>query len=219
MAALARVLAQLPRQGPLRSLAHALGLHTSAAARASQPSGNYWVPPEPELQHSYSQSLAQQRFASRVEGAIGASLLTDAVLREALVEQNAFTMHNVRLSKDRRTAYILWDCHPRRKEACERFLQHNAFRLRKSLAKSLRAKQVPYLEFRHDRLPAHKESVVAAMLEADEELEEQEHARPEQDVAAALEELEAEVHLKRRFAERDGRQQEAEAGDERARQR
>jgi ribosome-binding factor A len=225
MATLARILAQLQRQEPQRALAHALGLlHTSRPPRASGPaSGQYWVPPEPELEHSYSQSLAQQRFAGRVENAMAASLLSDAVLREALVEQSAFTVHRVRVAKDRRTAYVLWDCHPRRKEACERFLQHNAFRLRKGVARLLRAKQVPYLEFRHDRLPAHKAGVMDAMMEAGAELEAQAQAQaqqePEQDVAAALRELQAEVQLKRRFCEAEeawgeGQEEGQEEGEE-----
>ena len=153
------------------------------------------------MQHAYSQSKSQQRFSSRVETAIESSLLTDAVLREALVEQNAFTVHAIRVSRDRRTAYVLWDCHPSRKPACERFLQHNAFRLRRALAKLLRAKQVPYLEFRHDRLPEQKAHVVDAMSEAELEYE-QAAGEHDADVAAVVEELGAEMQPKQRYVRR-----------------
>ncbi len=171
--------------------------------------GRYWVPPEPERLHGYSQSMKQQRFTSRFEQAIESSLLTDTVLRESLVEQNLFTIHNIRLSNDRRTAYVLWDCHPERVDICERFLKHNAFRLRNNVGRLLRAKQVPYLTFKHDRLPESKAALASAIEEVEKEYEDDSTPMVEQDVLAASKELEAEMGLKKRY-----RQDHSQAADQ-----
>lgn len=39
-------------------------------------------------------------------------MLSDGVLRDQLVNLYGFTVHNTRISKDRRTVHLLWDAHP-----------------------------------------------------------------------------------------------------------
>lgn len=50
--------------------------------------------------------------SGKLETALESVLLADGYLREHLVERYGFSVHRVRFSKDRRTAYILWDASP-----------------------------------------------------------------------------------------------------------
>jgi ribosome-binding factor A len=99
-------------------------------------------------------------------------LLRDGVIREQLVSKFGLNIHQVQLAKDRRTVFILWDAHAGMASACENALQHNAFRLRRDLAKLLNSKHTPFLEFRHDHLPPLKAAVAATMEQVEQELNE-----------------------------------------------
>ena len=55
-------------------------------------------------------------------------------------------------------------------QACQRALDKNAFRLRGDLARNLKSKHTPYLEFRHDHLPPMQAATAAAIDAAEQEL-------------------------------------------------
>ncbi len=110
-----------------------------------------------------------RRANGRIESAIEGALLADAVVREQLVERLGLTVHRVRLTSDRRTAHILWDANPGAAAACELGLRRCAFRLRRHIAKVTRARNTPFLEFRHDHLPPRQASVAAAIERVERE--------------------------------------------------
>jgi len=115
------------------------------------------------------ESIPQRRYTSRLETAIGAALLSDAVLRQQLVERRGLGVKALRASADRRTVFVQWACRPGLEDACEADLATHAFRLRRAVAASLQAKHTPRIEFRRDALAAHSEQVVHALRRAEEE--------------------------------------------------
>jgi len=115
------------------------------------------------------ESIPQRRYTSRLETAIGAALLSDAVLRQQLVERRGLGVKALRASADRRTVFVQWACRPGLEDACEADLATHAFRLRRAVAASLQAKHTPRIEFRRDALAAHSERVVNALRRAEEE--------------------------------------------------
>ncbi|KAF8063046.1 hypothetical protein HT031_003885 [Scenedesmus sp. PABB004] len=115
-------------------------------------------------------SVGQRRAAGRLEHAVEAVLLGDGVLREALVAAHGLTIHRIRLAKDRRAVHVLWDAAPGQAPACAAALERNAFRLRAELARVLRSRHTPFLEFRHNHLPPLQAAVAAAMDAAEAEL-------------------------------------------------
>jgi ribosome-binding factor A len=127
----------------------------------------YWVPHDPEA--FTPASVAQRRAAGRLENAIESVMLADAAIREHLVERYGLTIHRIQLAKDRRTVFVLWDAHQGKAKACEQALEKHAFRLRRDLAKNLKSKHTPFLEFIHDHLPPLKAAVAAAMEQVEAE--------------------------------------------------
>jgi ribosome-binding factor A len=117
-------------------------------------------------------SRQQRRSQHRYEEAIHNAVFGDASLQERLVIQCGFTIHRVKLSADRRTAYVLWDAHPDKHDVCSRTIQHNAFKIRRYVANMLGSKFTPYLHFTHDHLPDEKAEVVKTM----EQLQQQQSA-------------------------------------------
>uniref|UniRef100_A0A383V7W2 Ribosome-binding factor A n=1 Tax=Tetradesmus obliquus TaxID=3088 RepID=A0A383V7W2_TETOB len=127
----------------------------------------YWVPHDPEA--FTPASVAQRRAAGRLETAIESVMLADAAIREHLVERYGLTIHRIELAKDRRTVFILWDAHQGKAKACEQALEKHAFRLRRDLAKNMKSKHTPFLEFRHNHLPPLKAAVAATMEQVEAE--------------------------------------------------
>lgn len=60
------------------------------------------------------------------------------------------------MSKDRKTATVLWDCYPEGVEGCGKELNSHTGRLRSALASALNTRFSPSLTFRHDHLPPHE---------------------------------------------------------------
>jgi ribosome-binding factor A len=131
----------------------------------------------PHYRHPYAplggggdeSDVGQRRATGRLEAAIEAALLADAVVRAQLVERHGVAIHRVRLARNRRTAHILWDANPGAAAAAEAALQRCAFRLRRHVAKVMRSRHTPYLEFRHDRLPPRQACVAAAIERVERE--------------------------------------------------
>jgi ribosome-binding factor A len=127
----------------------------------------YWVPHDTE---SFTPaSIAQRRAAGRLESAIESVMLADAAIREHLVERYGLTIHRIQLAKDRRTVFVLWDAEQGKAKPCEQALEKHAFRLRRDLAKNLKSKHTPFLEFRHNHLPPLQAAVAAAMEQIEAE--------------------------------------------------
>ncbi|MEW5296927.1 MAG: hypothetical protein WDW36_000173 [Sanguina aurantia] len=120
------------------------------------PSTYYRLPPEAPTQGTFPQSVAQRKFNHRVTTMLGVVLSSEAVLKERLVERFGFTVHQVRVSKDRKVATVLWDCYPEGVEACGKEVTLHTGRLRSALAAALNTKFAPSLAFRHDHLPPHQ---------------------------------------------------------------
>lgn len=76
-------------------------------------------------------------------------MLTHSVVYTCAVAQ-------VRVSKDRKVATVLWDCYPEGVEACGKEIALHTGRLRSALAAALNTKFAPALAFRHDHLPPHQ---------------------------------------------------------------
>lgn len=70
-------------------------------------------------------------------------------------------------------------------QACQRALDKNAFRLRSDLARNMKSKHTPYLEFRHDHLPPLQAATAAAIEAAEQELAKATAAERRQRAAAA----------------------------------
>lgn len=143
--------------------------HNEPSNQQQQPVGSpafYRLPydaPDPDA------TVGQRRALGKLEGAVEAVLLGDAIIRERLVQRQGFTVHRIRLTNDRRRASVLWDAHPGREEACAKELQHIAYRLRGCIAKALRSKHTPYLEFKLDRLPPRQAGVADALRKVERE--------------------------------------------------
>lgn len=115
----------------------------------------------------------------------------DAIVRDQLVQRHGLAVHKVQLSRDRRTAFILWDSNPGSAAACAESLQRNAYRLRSSVAKIAKAKHTPRLEFRHDHLPPQQAAVARALEWAEVDAAAGEH--PDAALAAAVDAMQAAI--------------------------
>lgn len=127
------------------------------------------VPPELESATTRKGRILEGRFEIAVESVLNA----DGLLREQLVMKNGFTVHKIRLSRGQRKATILWDCYPGKVAECARIAVANAFRMKNMIARNLRGRHVPHLEFVHDHLPPAKEDLVRAFEHVERELAEQ----------------------------------------------
>eukprot|EP00877_Chromochloris_zofingiensis_P014416 jgi/Chrzof1/9228/Cz03g40200.t1 len=139
----------------------------SCSSAGSAPGDTYYGVP---YVYQSDQQVGQLRALGRLESAFETALLSNTVVRERLVERYGFTVHQIRLSKDRRKAYILWDCFPERVAACEKELHSQAYRLKRDIAKNTQSRFTPYLEFRHDHLPANKADVAATIERVERQL-------------------------------------------------
>lgn len=104
-----------------------------------------------------------------MENAIESVMLADATIREQLVERYGLTIHRIQLAKDRRTVFVLWDANQGLAQHCQRALEHNAYRLRRELARNLKSKFTPFIEFRHNHLPPLQAAVAAAIEQVEQE--------------------------------------------------
>ncbi|GLC39677.1 hypothetical protein PLESTB_001861700 [Pleodorina starrii] len=125
-----------------------------------------------ELLHP--QSRAQRIFAARVERALVQAIHRDMFLRSALVESYGISIHAVRLTHDRLHATVLWDCHRHPlslADACSVALKRYTQSIRKCLARSLGAPDVPQLKWRHAALdgPDQQALSVIQQLEWEEQ--------------------------------------------------
>eukprot|EP00878_Enallax_costatus_P009947 GHUV01010385.1.p1 GENE.GHUV01010385.1~~GHUV01010385.1.p1 ORF type:complete len:210 (+),score=58.24 GHUV01010385.1:942-1571(+) len=126
----------------------------------------YWMPHET----ASPASVAQRRATGRIEAAMESVLLTDGAIREQLVHRHGLNIHRVMVSKDRRSVFVLWDADDGKAQECQKALEKNAFRLRRELAKAMKSKFTPYLEFRHNHLPPLKAAAAEAMEQVAQEL-------------------------------------------------
>lgn len=108
--------------------------------------------------------------AARVHRALSTVLEEDSQLRDALIENLGFSMKELRPSGDNSKVFILWSTYFEDTNYVEKELLKHVPRLRFLLAKALKAKTVPRLEFRRDVLPEEFERLNAVLDEIDEEL-------------------------------------------------
>jgi ribosome-binding factor A len=99
----------------------------------------------------------ERRLTGRYEVALGTALLGDMVIREKLVTSLGFTIHGVRISKDRRRLSILWDCYPGRADQCEVALKAVTPRMSDLVQSNLKCRFRPFIQFTHDSLPHIKQ--------------------------------------------------------------
>lgn len=148
---------------------HAAFRQLGSRSGGYEPSTSYALPSDYDERAMFKQSIPQQRFAARVETALLAAVHSDAQLRANLVERHGLAIDRLRVSEDRRTAFVLWSCAAGREEACKRDVERNAFRIRRAIGNNLGAKHTPRIEFRHNRLPENRAGVVAALQNAERE--------------------------------------------------
>ncbi|PRW33870.1 ribosome-binding factor A [Chlorella sorokiniana] len=113
----------------------------------------------------------QERFASRVQGALETALLHNAQLRDALVTHLGFAVKEVRMSPDHLKAFIQWDSVLGREAAAplQRELARMAPKLRSEVAKVLRARNAPHLVFRRDAPTAKQQELEDIFAQLDQE--------------------------------------------------
>ena len=114
--------------------------------------------------------------AGRVYRSLSSVLSQDSSLREELIDQFGFSIKEVRVSPDHAKAFILWDSYNGQAAGAERALRRTTPRLRAAVARAMKARNVPRLEFRLDRVSEQDSELerVFARLEQEREAEERE---------------------------------------------
>ncbi|GMH33503.1 hypothetical protein BSKO_01337 [Bryopsis sp. KO-2023] len=135
------------------------------------------VTPDAEIDLSYTSptdllyrdSVKHQKFTQRVEDALVSGIFHDGVLRDALVKQRGFSVSEVRVAGDRRTAFIQWGCLPKMRRATQQDLFTNLKRIRTNFGERLGARFLPRLEFRFDSLTQDQRNIEDVFNELDVE--------------------------------------------------
>jgi hypothetical protein len=83
----------------------------------------------PTEAYAAPQSEGQRRLSSRMEAILSETLSSNASFRDSLVDPFGLCVQRARLSPDRRTLSVLWDCFPNKADACAQRLERVAPRL------------------------------------------------------------------------------------------
>ncbi|KAL4518446.1 hypothetical protein Ndes2437A_g04727 [Nannochloris sp. 'desiccata'] len=97
-------------------------------------------------------SRQQEKYAGKVYRALAAVLSHDSTLQDELIRELGFVIKEVRVSPDHAKAFILWDSYTGQSKKTTRALQKTTPRIRAGVAKFLKARNVPRLEFRLDKI-------------------------------------------------------------------
>lgn len=103
--------------------------------------------------------VALVKDAARVHRAFSAVLMSDSKLREQFVEDMGFTVKAIRMSPDHSKAFILWDVYNVTPSVAKQIIQKATPRLRAGIAKAMATRNVPRLEFKHDKLSMEEEEL------------------------------------------------------------
>lgn len=103
--------------------------------------------------------MALVKDAARVHRAFSAVLMSDSKLREQFVEDMGFTVKAIRMSPDHSKAFILWDVYNVTPSVAKQIIQKATPRLRAGIAKAMATRNVPRLEFKHDKLSMEEEEL------------------------------------------------------------
>jgi ribosome-binding factor A len=97
--------------------------------------------------------------------------MSDSKLREQFVEEMGFTVKAIRMSPDHSKAFILWDVYNVTPSVAKNIIQKATPRLKAGIAKAMAAKNVPRLEFKHDKLSMEQEELDRIFKQIEKESE------------------------------------------------
>lgn len=107
--------------------------------------------------------------AARVYRAFAAVIMSDSKLREQLIEDMGFTIKAIRMSPDHAKAFILWDVYKVTPSVAKHVIQKLTPRLKGGISKAMAAKNVPRLEFKHDKMSVEEEELGRIFQEIEKE--------------------------------------------------